>query len=383
MKTGLNKVALNLAPLNNIAEETNAQPTNNEPPVANEAEKEPFHFSLDDFHLVNDGNIHFKDMSVSPIYQRNFTLSQLQFGPIDSNQPDQESKLSVRGKSNEYAHIKLDAIAKPFIEKPLYSLKGTLNEFSLPAVSSYIKEALQYEIKSGQLNVSLDAQLSGNDISGETNILLRGLDFTAADDQEANSLKDQTAIPFSVALGMLKDGDGNVELNVPLSGSTDDPSFGFSGFITLLVKQATMMAAKDYLMTTFVPYAKVISIAMSAGEQLLKVRFNDLTYTPTQIDLSAEQKNFAKQFSLLLKDKPDTQITICPIATAADINMTAGTEVTKKDDLQQLNDISISRFHHFKQYVIEHYQLDSSRLLLCTPQIDSSKEAKPRITFSS
>lgn len=377
------KVMTSLVPISSIEKEkTTDTSIENEEKMANETNNK-FHISLNDFHLTNSAKISFKDQSVQPEFLQELSVDKLQLTQLNSRKPETESLLAIQGKNNKYAHFNFDGLLKPFETKPYYALKGAFKEVSLPAVSSYVKESLNYEIKSGQLDLAIDTQLTGNEISGDANILLRGIDFTAANDHEADSLKDQTAIPFSVALGMLKDSQGNVDLSLPLSGNTSDPSFGLTGFATLLVKQATMMAAKDYLMTTFVPYANVVSIAMSAGEMLLKVRFNDLTFSPKQVELSASQQVFLKEFSALMHDKPDTQITLCAISTPADIGLSADNQITDENMINQLTQLSLQRVDNFKQHVVDKYQIASSRLLVCTPQIDSTKAAQPRITFSS
>lgn len=377
------KVMTSLVPISSMNKEKPAEtPVDDEAKIENITSSK-FHISLNDFHLTNDAKIIFKDQSVQPVFLQELTVEKLQLKQINSREPETEGLIVIQGKNNKYAHFNFDGLLKPFLEEPYYALKGDFKEVSLPAVSSYVKESLNHEIKSGQLDFAIDTQLNGNNISGDANILLRGIDFTAANDHEADSLKDQTAIPFSVALGMLKDSQGNVELSLPLSGNTSDPSFGLTGFATLLVKQATMMAAKDYLMTTFVPYANVVSIAMSAGEMLLKVRFNDLAFSPKQVELSESQQIFLKEFSSLMQDKPDTQITLCPISTPADAGLLLGKKIIDKDIINELNKLSLQRVDNFKQHVIDKYQIASSRLLVCTPQIDSAKNAQPRITFSS
>ena len=378
------KVLTSLLPIQSIQQAekpTTNNDTTQEPELTTKAEKPVFHFSLNDFHLANDAIINFKDYSVKPLFQQVFTVEELQFNQIDSRKPQLESTLTLRGKNNRYAHFNFDIIMQPFIEQPYYAVKGGINEVSLPAVSSYIKNALSFEIKTGQLDFNIDTKLTGDKISGDSKILLRGFDFTAADDHEADSLKDQTAIPFSVALGMLKDSKGNVDLSFPISGNTNDPSFGLSGFMSILVKKATMMAAKDYLMTTFVPYANVVSVAMTAGKMLLKVRFNDLPFQATYADISDEQQVFIKQFAALLKDKADTQVTLCPVATPADVGLKLGSKITDNNLIEELQQLSLLRVENFKHHIVDEYGIASSRLLLCTPQIDSSKNAQPRIAF--
>ena len=287
------------------------------------------------------------------------------------------------GKTEEYSHFNLSGFTQPFVEKPVYHVSGFIKEVNLPDISTYMKEALQYVFDAGQLDIKLDSTLEDTTIDGNVLIVMRGIELTAADDAEVDSLKDKSAIPFSVALGMLKDGDGNIELDIPLSGDTSDPSFGLSGFITLLIKKATMMATKDYLMTTFVPYANVINIAMAAGEFILKIRFNDLEFLPTQTDLQPEHDEFLTQFYTLLQDKPDENITLCAITTPTDIGKKSGTAIKEKRDIEQLNKLSLTRMNNFKRYMVKEKKLASARLLLCTPQIDNAADAKPRITFSN
>ena len=340
-----------------------------------------FALSLKSFALGDDAVIQFKDTRVAPHYERNLTITTLSLGELDTNAADVATPFSIVGKSNEYAHLKFDGEITPFAATPQYSLKGVFKEVSLPGISPYIKEALQYEIQSGQLDLGLDVKLDGVKLDGDANVLLRGIELTAADDHEADSLADKSSVPFNIALGMLKDGDGNVDLSLPLSGDTSNPSFGISGLMTLLIKQATMSAAKDYLMTTFVPYASVVNIAIAAGEYALQVSVNDLHYSVTLTELQPEQQTFISQLSALMKEEDDVQLKLCAVATAKDVNLAAGTEISDAETIEALKAISQKRVEIFKKHMVEEQGIPSARLLLCTPQIDSSEEAQPRITF--
>jgi len=348
------------------------------------AEASPdFKIKLKSFSLTDDAKISFRDESVSPAYQRNVMIQKLVAGPFDSEAPEQVSTITLAGKSNRYAGFSFVTKAKPFLEKPSYKIEGDFKEFSLPGLSSYIKQALQYEIESGQLDLDIDVRLTGTEIEGEVQIILRGIKLTAADDSEISSLNDQTSVPFNMALSMLKDSDGNVELSLPITGDTSSPDFGLSGFLTLLVKQATIIGARDYLLTTFVPFSQVVNVVVLAGEYALKVRINDLPYSPKEIEFQPEQQEFLKQFSALLKEHDSTQIKLCAIATAQDIDKKPGDDLTNFDDLKRLNAISMQRVNVFKAYMIEKENIQSSRLLLCTPQIDSSIDAVSRLSFET
>lgn len=385
------KVLLNLV---DVGEPTEAESVTTETSMPDEQTSEPsalpsektedqFSIALGEFKLGDDAHIHFTDNSVKPVYERHFIITTLEAGPFDNQLPDNESLYNIVGRSDKYANFEFSGSAKPFALTPVYHLKGFFKEVSLPGVSAYIKEALQYEIQSGQLDLGLDVTLEGTMIDGEADVLLRGIELTAADDHEVGTVNDHSSVPFNVALGMLKDSDGNVELTLPLSGDTSSPSFGLSGFMTLLIQKATLSAAQDYLITTFVPYASVVKVAIVAGEFALKVRVNDLVYPAGEVALQPEHEVFLKEFAALMKDKEDVNLRLCAVATAADIGKPTGTPIVEKSDIDQLKAISNQRVHNFKDYMVQKEKIGSSRLLLCTPQVNSDADAKPSLTFST
>ena len=366
-----------------VAEKTETTPEQDSEAksVATEVEATPaFNFSLASFALATPATIDFDDRSIKPNYHHNFVINTLTVSKLDGQQPALTSEIVLKGTSNEYENFDFTAHITPFNTVPTYQLVGHFKEVNLPDISSYIKDALQFEIDSGHFDLALDVNINGTELSGDADVLLRKVEFKVLEQDEQKVTK--TSVPFNVALGMLKDGDGNVELNLPLTGDINDPSFGFSGLLTLLVKQATMAAAKDYLIMTFVPYAQVVKIAMSAGEYALKVRVEDLVYPVTQIDLQPEQQVFLDQFAALLKDKDDLEFKLCPISTPEDIGLPLGKKLDNAKQSEELHSLSMARVKTFKNYMINEHNIASSRLLICKARIDTSKDAKPRITFA-
>jgi len=349
-----------------------------------EPEKSDFIISLNEFSLINDNHIILLDHSVEPIKANTLFIDTLHLGAISNAQDKQaqETPFTLIGRSNKYAHFNFKGFTQPFDKDQIHHLEGSLQEFSLPPISRYMKKAVNMELKSGQLNTDINVTLTGEQLDGNVVILLRSLETAVAGSDEAGALIDQGALPFNMALGMLKDGSGDVELEVPLSGSTSDPNFGLNSIVTLITQKAIWMATQDYLMTTFVPYANVVSVAMSVGEFALKLRFDDLIYETKQIEPNDAQQAYLQGFIALMQDKEDTRVNICGISVPADIDLTAGEKITNKEHAQQLKDIAEQRESAFKDYIIEHGNIASSRLLLCAPKIDSSKEAQPRIELS-
>jgi len=348
----------------------------------NNTDANSFALAVNQIKLQDTSHIKLIDESVTPPITRTISIKQFIAGPLDNQKPEQPTILTMNGSSNKYAHFKVNADSKPFAAKPFYKLNALFNEVSLPTLSTYIKDALAYEFDSGQLDLGIDVTVEGTDINGETNILLRGVELGAANNPNDEMLASSTSIPFNYALGMLKDSDGNIELDVPLKGSTTAPDFSLQGFITLLVKRATMSAARDYLMTTFVPYTNIVSVSLVAGEYLLKVRFNDLPLTAGEADIPAEAAPFLDQFSTLMKEKEETELTICAYSTPQDLKLEKPAVELSNEQHQQLKDLSLARMNAFKHYMVGEQGIGSSRLLLCSPKVDQSEEAQARLTFT-
>ena len=342
----------------------------------------PYDFTLRQLSFTDESKVAFIDNGVDPVYQRSFFIDRLELGEISSKRAEQETPFRLAGRSNKYAKYDLHGYIMPLAGTAKYHVQGELNEVSLPGLSTYVKDALQFELLSGQLSSQLDVTLTGDEIKGQVDLMISGLETTSANDYQAGSLKDQTAIPLNVALDMLKDGQGNVELALPFSGKTSNPKFGFTSFLTLVTKRAVMSATQSYLLNTFVPYANVVSVALSAGEFVLKVRFEDLIYQAEQIEPAPEQEEYLKQFVLLMKDKPDTKVKICAISTPEDIGLQPDITTLDKAEIKKLKDISSRRQEAFKEHVIRMGGIKSSRLLMCSPQLDASSDAKPRISLS-
>jgi hypothetical protein len=340
------------------------------------------------FKIVDSEELRFTDESVRPKYSRGLVIENAEIKDLDSAMPNNESPFELVGKSEQYTKINFSGFVKPFTDKVNLKLKGKLSEFALPPASSYIQNLLGFEIESGELDTELELNIVDSVIKGNTEIKIRGLTLAKAENYNQDLLQEQTAMPLNMALGMLKDSDDNVELDIPMLGNIDSPTFGVSSFVSLITKKAIQSAAKSYLIKTFLPYSDIITMTISAGEFIMKTRFQDLVYLPGQVDIAVQQQTFLNQFVALMKDKPSTQVKVCGIATTADLNQLSNEEQSEKasdtikaENNEKLIQIALQRMSIFKQSAVEQ-GVQSSRILMCAPKLDLSEGSKPRLVLS-
>lgn len=362
---------------------TKAEPadTKQEKGVEDKASEQenPFRFYVGKISLSDDLILAVTDRSVSPSYSNNIKVSTFTLEPIDSEKPSVTTKVTVAGAFDQYSKFNINADVEPFKKDKYVKADITVSEFDLSTTTAYIQQYMA--IESGHLSTVSNFVINGEHINGNAQLNLSRVELTESFDYDSSVMVD-SFIPVNVALSLLKDGDGNIELDVPIDGDLNSPDFRLSGFMSLLVQRATMVATKEYLMNAFVPYASIVQIGMQAGEFILKVRFQDLILTTGEDELPESASEFLNEFSALMIDKEDTQITVCALSTKSDIGIESTEKLTVKQ-LDKLNQLSLNRMKNFKDLMVDEYKIKSSRLLLCAPRVDNDKDAKPRLTFSN
>ena len=340
-----------------------------------------FDFVVKTLSVSGDNIVFFRDESIQPIYERTLYIDKLLATNINSR-PNERTDFSLTGRSNTYATIDLSGYAYPFSEKVNFHLEGNIKEVDLPPVSSYLQDNLGFELKSGDLDLMIHVTVTESELNGQTRLSIRGLETSEPQTPDINVLQKTTPFSLNAALNFLKDKRGNITLDVPMKGNIDNPNFGMNSLIQLIAKKAAAIQVKRYALT-FVPYSNVISIAMTAGEMILRIRFEDLIYLPGQVGLEDSQQNYVQEFVALMKDKPKTQVKVCGFGVAADLKKYNGSNLTvadlTPDQTKRLRSIAQKRGEEFKEYVIKEGKIESSRILLCNPQLDLKENAKPRI----
>jgi len=362
-----------------VEKTTEINQANSEKTSSEAKSTEPFNLYIGKVSLQDKLSFAISDSSVTPSYRNIIYINTLSVEPIDNSMPRVTSKVLVSGSLDQYSKFNIDAEIKPFNKEKYIKADVTVTEFDLSTITMYLKNIMA--IESGHLNTITNFIINGDAIKGNAKLNLSRVELAKSVEYDQESSID-TLIPVNVALSMLKDGDGNIELEVPVEGNLDDPNFRLSGFMALLVKRATMSATKNYLINAFVPYANIVQIGMQAGDFILKVRFQDLILTTGEDELPKSANVFLEQFAALMLDKKSTQITICALSTKSDIGVEYSEKLTNKQ-LDKLNQLSLNRMKNFKNYMIDTHEIESARLLLCAPKIDIAKNAKPRLTFSN
>ena len=298
---------------------------------------------------------------------------------LNTQKKDQATVLALKARNGKYATLQSDITVWPLADKLTMKSDLIIREAELPPYSSYIASVLGYQIDSGQLDLDLKLNSDSGVLNGSSHILLREFDLGGR--QDSSTVIKAGAVPLNIAVSVLKDSDNNIDLDIPLSGDIENPAFGWQDFLLLPVRKALFSASSTYLMQTFVPYANVISIAQFAGDQLLKIRVEPLVFEAEDDQLNDSQDAFLKQLVALMKDKKDSQLKACGVASYLDLGLEKPPVSIDNDTKEMASNLAQKRADHLKDYLVKE-GISSSRIFLCSPEVDLSKNSKPRVELN-
>ncbi len=198
---------------------------------------------IDKFKLTN-GVVRFTDNFVKPHYTADLNRIHGTVAPISTQAI---ADVNVKGRVN-HAPLTITGHLNPFEPAQLLELHGQVKGIELAQFSSYSNKYIGYGIEKGKLSFDVQYKVENNDLSAENRLILDQLTFG-----EQSNAKPEINLPVQLAVNLLKDGDGVIDINLPVSGSLNDPEFSVGGIVFRLIVNLIKKAitAPFSLLTSF------------------------------------------------------------------------------------------------------------------------------------
>ncbi|HVZ62943.1 MAG TPA: DUF748 domain-containing protein [Lacunisphaera sp.] len=205
--------------------------------------------------VINGGDASVADRSLEPTVRMAVT----QFGGTISGlssanlaRADVDLHAMVNGAGPVSITGKLDPLgARRFLD-----LKVDCQNVDLVPLSPYSGKYAGYELVRGQLNVAVQAKLDDRQLDATNVITLSQFTFGAP-----VASPDATKLPVRLGVALLKDLDGRIVIDVPMTGSIDDPSLRLGKVVLRVVVNLLTKAAVS-------PFALLGSMFGGGGDEL-------------------------------------------------------------------------------------------------------------------
>jgi uncharacterized protein involved in outer membrane biogenesis len=240
---------------------------------------------------ITNGSANFADFWIQPNYA--VSIQGLN-GSITglSSEPRSRAKLQLDGKVDRYAPAHIGGEVNLLSASLFSDIKMSFKGVELTSVTPYSGRFAGYKIEKGKLSVDLAYHVENRKLDAEQRFVIDQLQLG-----EPVESPDAVKLPLRLAVALLKDRNGVIDIGLPVSGSLDDPKFRlgpiiWKAVVGLLTKAATA------------PFA-LLGKLFGGGEEM-----NEVYFAPGETTLDAAGQEKLGGLIKALKERPSLELEV-------------------------------------------------------------------------
>jgi hypothetical protein len=255
---------------------------------------------------VVKGRIEFVDETVTPTFTGE--ISQLT-GEV-RYEPEQTDRASLTFRGTLARSVPLELRGWFTIsEGPMrLSLEATLRDYELSQVNTYAEKYVRYQIRRGRVTVEGSYSYDAGQLDTESEVALRHVELG---EQLGDEFRERVGVPLKLVLALLEDADGEVRLNMPVSGNVNNPEFSIGSAAWKSVQAAVLKALTA-------PF-KLLGTILTVGGKIGEVRIDPVTFLPGTIEPDPASKDRLAKLVDFLKSKPRVRLELRGLANRQEV----------------------------------------------------------------
>lgn len=239
-------------------------------------------------------NAEFADLSLTPQFgTRMHDLGGVVTGL--STDPATTAQVELDGKVDDYGSARVRGSIQPFRATDFTDLTLTFRNLEMTNLTPYSGKFAGRKIDSGKLSVDLEYKIKDRQLAGDNKFIVNKLKLGERVDSP-----DAMTLPLDLAIALLEDSNGIIDLDLPVSGSLDDPRFSYGRIIW----KAIVNVLTKLVTAPFRALGKLLGVS---SEKLEAIDFDpgsSALLPPEQEKLKTIAEALAKRPALLLTVEP-------------------------------------------------------------------------------
>lgn len=210
---------------------------------------------------LQNAKLDFTDLSLRPqfsakIYELNGVINGL------SSNREARSKIELDGRVDEFGLARIRGELNPFAPRNNTDINVVFKNVDMVPASPYSMKFAGYKVAEGKISLDLQYKIRDSQLEGANQIVIDKLTLGERVDSP-----DALKLPLQLAIAILKDSNGRIDLGLPISGNLSDPQFSYSAII---------WKAIGNLLTRIVtaPFRALGSLLGVSGEKLESIDFD-------------------------------------------------------------------------------------------------------------
>lgn len=174
---------------------------------------------------LQEARLEFADLSLRPpfgarMYEMNGTLAGV------STRRDAPSQVELVARVDEFGSARIEGRLNPFALTDDTDVRLVFRNLDMVNASPYTMKFAGYRVAEGRMSLDLRYQVKARQLQATNQIVMDRLRLGERVDSP-----DALKLPLELAIAILKDRDGRINVGVPISGNLNDPQFSYGEII--------------------------------------------------------------------------------------------------------------------------------------------------------
>ncbi len=249
---------------------------------------------------VEAGRLDFADLSIDPHFSAGILDLQGSILGLSSN-PTSRAKVDLRGNVDQFSPVSINGEVNVLSAALYTDLNMGFRNIELSVFNPYSGRWAGYNIAKGKLTTDMHYKVVDRKLDAQHHIVIDQLEFG-----EKTASKDAVSLPVKLAVALLKDRNGVIDLPLPVTGSLDDPKFRLGPIIWKVLVNILEKAVTA-------PFA-LLGALFGSGPELQFIDFQ-----PGSNDLTPAQSDKIKTLVKALEERPQLKLEV-PIAAVPNLD---------------------------------------------------------------
>ncbi len=242
---------------------------------------------------INDGSAYFADSSLTPNFATNIQQLTGTIGTIDSQQ-QKPAKVDIKGKVDRYAPVTIQGALTPFDPMASLDIDTRFNRLELTTLTPYSGKFAGYRIRKGRMNLQLHYVITKGQLKAENKVLVDQLELGEKVDSP-----DAVSLPVKLAIALLKDVNGQINIELPITGDLNNPQFSVMPIVWQTLRNLVVKAVAA-------PF-KLLGGLVSGGDS---TDLSNIAFAPGSSDLSPSAQGNLMKLAAAMKARPGLHLEV-------------------------------------------------------------------------
>lgn len=249
---------------------------------------------------INDGSANFADFSLTPNFATAIQQLNGQIGTIDSRQAKPAS-VDIKGKVDRYAPVTIKGSVNPFDPMAALDIATSFKRVELTTLTPYSGKFAGFRIRKGRLNLDLHYVITKGQLKAENKVVVEQLQLGEKVDSA-----DAVDLPIRLAIALLKDSDGKISIELPVTGDLNNPQFSVMPIVWQTLRNLVVRAATA-------PFKFIGGLVTGGGSEDL----GNVSFAAGSSELNKDAEGALNKLANALKERPTLRLEIEGTAAAS------------------------------------------------------------------